>query len=77
MQRFSTVFLLLCVFTCALTLNPICKVKFRGIGYCKMLMPRIVYMPSENKCKFVYISGCSAEGTFFRSLKSCVAKCKV
>ncbi|KAI8042175.1 uncharacterized protein LOC128262026 [Drosophila gunungcola] len=53
-----------------------CGFSYRGVGLCKMLITKIVYIPIENKCRVVHITGCSATGTFFSSVKACEAKCK-
>ncbi|XP_017075234.1 kunitz-type serine protease inhibitor homolog beta-bungarotoxin BF B2 chain [Drosophila eugracilis] len=77
MRLFSILCLIFFLFSCVLSLkHPSCGVKYRGVGLCKMLITKIVYIPSENVCKTVHISGCSAEGTFFKSIKACEAKCK-
>nr|NP_001162857.1 uncharacterized protein Dmel_CG42460, isoform A [Drosophila melanogaster]NP_001285584.1 uncharacterized protein Dmel_CG42460, isoform B [Drosophila melanogaster]AOQ11315.1 CG42460-RA [synthetic construct]ACX30040.1 MIP14151p [Drosophila melanogaster]ACZ94148.1 uncharacterized protein Dmel_CG42460, isoform A [Drosophila melanogaster]AHN54099.1 uncharacterized protein Dmel_CG42460, isoform B [Drosophila melanogaster] len=77
MKLFSIVFFIFSILGCVSALkNPVCGVKYRGVGLCKMLITKIVYIPTENKCKTVHISGCSAEGTFFKSIKECEAKCK-
>jgi len=52
-----------------------CGAKYRGVGLCKMLITKVVYIPSENICRRVHITGCSADGTFFKSIKACEAKC--
>ncbi|XP_037708313.1 uncharacterized protein LOC119546239 [Drosophila subpulchrella] len=76
MQLFSFIFQTVCLFGCILALsNANCGAKYRGVGLCKMLITKVVYIPSENICKRVHITGCSADGTFFKSIKACETKC--
>ncbi|XP_017014026.1 tabkunin 2 [Drosophila takahashii] len=77
MQFYSIICLIFSLLGCVLSLkNPICGVKYEGVGPCKMLITKIVYIPSQNICKTVHIGGCSAKGTFFKSIKECETRCK-